>query len=134
MHFALYGLGNVATPADHADANVLLHDRGPLLDHVLLEQVHQEFEFALGALPVLARQAIERELFDVEPGTFLGDPPHAGDSAAMALDPRQTLTLGPTTIAIHNNSNVGWYFDERISFIYRIHGMSGERPRGLTLP
>ena len=51
---------------------LLLHDRGPLLDHVLLEQVHQEIDFRLRPLPVLARQAIQRELLDLQPGTFFG--------------------------------------------------------------
>ena len=91
LHFALHGFGNIAPAADDADADVLLHDRGALFDHVLLEQVHEKLELALRPLPIFARQAVERQLLDIQPGTFLGRAAHAGHAAAVPLNARQTL-------------------------------------------
>ena len=88
--------GNALAAADHADANVLLHDRRPLLDHVLLEQVHQKVELRLRPLPVLAGQAIQRELLQMQPGRFLDGAADAGHAAAVPLDPRQVPAAGPS--------------------------------------
>ena len=117
--------------ADHADADVLLHDRGPLLDHVLLEQVHQEIELALRPLPVLARQAIQRELLDAQPGALLGRAAHAGHAAAVPLDPRQALPLRPAAVAVHDDGDVpGPRFERHVQQLRRRRS-SMVRPRRL---
>ena len=97
---------NSVAAADHAHRDILLHDRRAFFDHVLLEQVHQEIELVLRPLPVLARQAIERELLDAQPGAFLGDAADAGHAAAMPFDPRQPLPLRPAAVAVHDDGDV----------------------------
>ena len=106
VHFPLHRFGNVVAAADHADANVLVHDRRAFFDHVLFEQMHQELEFQLRPLPVLARQAVQRELLDVEPSALFGGAANAGHAAAMALDARQALPLSPAPVAVHDGRDV----------------------------
>ena len=78
----------------------------PLLDHVLLQEVHEEVELLLRPLPVLAGKAIERELLDAQPGRFLGDAADARDAAAVPLDARQAALPGPTPVAVHDDGDV----------------------------
>ena len=81
MHF----VGQSLPPADDREANVLLHDLGPLVDQVLVEQGHQEFEFRLRPFPVLRAEAVERELANSEPTALFDGRPYALHAAAMAL-------------------------------------------------
>ena len=98
--------GDLVAAAEHPHADVVVHDRGPLLDHVLLQQVHQEVDFRLRPLPVFARQAIERELLDLEPGTFFGGAADRIDAALVAGDAGQVLPLGPAAVAVHDDRDV----------------------------
>jgi hypothetical protein len=52
------------SPSDHRHTDPLLHQQRPLLDHVLLEQVHQEVELVRGPPPVFTGKTVERELID----------------------------------------------------------------------
>ena len=106
VELAQHWLGNLVAAADHAHADVVVHDRRALFDHVLLEQVHQEVDSRLRPLPVLARQAIERELLDLQPGALLGRAADGGDAAAVAGDARQILPLGPAAVAVHDDRDV----------------------------
>ena len=69
--------------ADPLHADVVLHDPRPLFDQVLLEQLQEEIEFLGRPLPVLAGEAIERDLLDAQPGTLLG---HAADARRRRCD------------------------------------------------
>ena len=69
-------------------------------------KVHQEIDLTLRPLPVFARQTIERQLLDSQPGAFLGGAPHALDAAAMPFDPRQSLSLSPSAVAIHDDRDM----------------------------
>ena len=70
------------------------------------KQVHQEVDLGLRPLPVLARQAIQRELLDLEPGAFLGRAADRIDAALVAGDARQILPLGPAAVAVHDDRDV----------------------------
>ena len=93
-------------PADPLHPDVVLHDPRPLFDQVLLEQLQEEIEFLGRPLPVLAGEAIERDLLDAQPGTFLGHAADAGHAAAMSFDPRQAPPAGPTPVAVHDDGDV----------------------------
>ena len=70
------------------------------------KQVHQEVDLRLRPLPVLARQAVERELLDLEPGTLFGGAADRVDAAAMPGDARQILPRGPAAVAVHDDRDV----------------------------
>jgi len=75
--------------ADHAQANPLLEDRRPLLDHVLFQQLHEELQLRRRPLPVLAGEAVKRKLLDLQPGTFLDRATDRRHALPVAFDPRQ---------------------------------------------
>ena len=77
-----------------------------LLEQLQVQQMHQEGEFRRGPPPVLAREAVERELLDASLDAVLRDTPHAGHAPAMPLDPRQAALLRPATVAIHNDGDM----------------------------
>ena len=106
IQFLERGRGQSFPAADHRQADPLTHQQRPLLDQVLLEQLHEKFEFVGRTPPVLARQAIERELLDAQPGAVLGDPAHAVHAAPMPFDPRQPALNGPAAVAIHDDGNM----------------------------
>jgi hypothetical protein len=106
VHLGQGGGRNAVAAADDPNRDVLPHDRGPLFDHVLFEQVHQKVELALRPFPVLARQAIQGELFQVQAGGFLDGAANAGHAAAVPLDPRQVPPLGPAAVAVHDDRHV----------------------------
>ncbi len=54
VEFSKDMLGNIRPSTHHTNPQIVLHDRRPLGNHVLLEQVHQEVDLLLRALPVLA--------------------------------------------------------------------------------
>jgi hypothetical protein len=68
--------------------------------------VHEEVELGLWPLPILAGQAVQGQLFDVQTRAFLDSSSHAGHTLTMPLDPREVLPFRPTTVAIHNHGDV----------------------------
>ena len=78
----------------------------PFLDEILLQQGHEEVEFRLGALPVLAAEAVERELADAEPAAFLDGGADAVGAAGVAFDARQAALLRPAAVAVHDDGDV----------------------------
>ncbi len=93
-------------PANGREANLLLHYLGALVEQILLQKGHQEFELGPGTFPILDAQAIERQLLNAQAAAFLDRGPHALNAPAMPLDARQAALLRPTTVAVHNNSHV----------------------------
>ena len=81
-------LGDICPLAQHAHSDIVVHNGRAFFDHVLFEQVHQEIDFLLRAFPIFARKAVERQLLDAQPRTFLGDLPNRIHSATMPLDAR----------------------------------------------
>ncbi len=92
--------------ADDLDHHVLLHDRAAFFDHVLFEQMHQEIEFLGRAFPVLAGQAVQRQLLHPQPRTFLHGSPDARHSTPVPFNPWQILALCPAPVAVHNDGNM----------------------------
>ena len=92
--------------ADHPDLDVLVHQLGPLDDQEMPEQPHQELELARRPLPVLDREAVERELLEPEPASLLDDGADALDAPAMPHDPGQAPPLGPSAVAVHDDRDV----------------------------
>ena len=72
----------------------------------MLQQLHEEGNFVGGPLPVLAGQAVERELLDAQPGAFLGHPADDVGPAAMPLDPRQASPPRPAAVAVHDDGDM----------------------------
>jgi hypothetical protein len=71
VHLLLDSLRDAVPAADDIDDQVVAHDPIPLVDHVLLQQMHQEIQFVLRAFPVLAGQAVQRQLLDAQTSRFL---------------------------------------------------------------
>src|SRR5207244_1210664 len=99
-------VGQARPPADGREADVLLHDLGPLVAEVLAEQRHQEVELRLWPLQFFDAEAVERELADAEPAALLDGRANALDAAAVALDARQAALPGPAAVAVHDNGDV----------------------------
>ena len=55
-----HSIRQIAPQADDAEANVLIENETPFLNQIFFEQDHQEIEFRLGPLPVLAAETIKR--------------------------------------------------------------------------
>ena len=72
----------------------------------MAQQPHQELELAGRPLPVLDREAIERQLLEPEAASLLDDRAHALDAAAVSDDPGQTTPLRPPPVAIHDDGDV----------------------------
>ena len=70
------------------------------------QQGHQEIELGLRPFPVLAAEAVERQLADAEPAALLDGGADALDAAAVALDARQAALLGPAAVAVHDDGDV----------------------------
>ena len=98
--------GQPLAAADHRQPDVLLHQLGPLDDQEMAEQPHQELQLARRPLPVLDREAVERELVEAEPAPFLDDGADALDPPAVARDPGQAPALGPAAVAVHDDGDV----------------------------
>ena len=98
--------GEPFTAPDHRQPDALLHEEPPLLDDILLEEAHQEGELGLRAPPVLAREAIERELLDAEADALLGRPADTRHAAAVPLDARQAAVPCPTAVAVHDDGDM----------------------------
>ena len=83
-----------------------VHDLVALVDEILVQQRHQEVEFGLRPLPVLAAEAVERELAEAEPAAFFDGGADALHAAGVALDARQAAFLGPAAVAVHDDGDV----------------------------
>ena len=98
--------GETFTAPDHRQPDTLLHEERPLLDEILLEEAHQEGELGLGAPPVLAREAKERELVDAKANALLGRPADTRHAAAVPLNARQAAALRPAAVAVHDDGDM----------------------------
>src|SRR5207253_2389740 len=98
--------GEPVAPADDGEADVLAHDLFAFLDEVLLEERHQEVDFFGGPFPIFSAEAIEGELFDAEPATFLDGTANAADAFEVALDAFLAAFLGPAAVAIHDDGDM----------------------------
>ena len=92
--------------ADGHDAHAFLVKLVDLGEHGLGEQLHQADYFRLGAVPVLGRERIERQIADtdIRSGTDrLSDGP---DSGFMACKANAPPFLRPTAVAVHDHSDM----------------------------
>src|SRR5439155_21568631 len=94
--------------ADRREADVLLHDLGPLFDQILVEQGHEEIELRLRSFPVFGTQAEKRQLADAEPAALLDRRADADDAAAMAFVPGQAAFLRPAAVSVHDHRDFPW--------------------------
>ena len=120
QHHAGIALGHLARPrhalldflrqlllaADVLQPDVVVHQRRQFHLQVAAQQVHQEFDFALGTLPVFCGERIQRERGNVQARGGLDGRTNRGDTGAMAGDARQMAALGPAAISVHDDGNV----------------------------
>ena len=85
---------------------LLPHDLRPLFDHVLLEEMHQQTQLAPRPLPVLAAEAIQRQLLDPQAAAFLDEQAHALDTAPVPLDAGESAGLRPAAVAVHDDGDM----------------------------
>lgn len=92
--------------ADDFEFESLLLDLAAFFDEVLFEEGHEQGEFAWGAFPVFAGEAVEGELPESEPGGFFDHAADRLDTAAVTFDAWETSALGPASVAIHDDGDV----------------------------
>src|SRR5262249_52105408 len=106
VDLAQHTVGQAAATADGAEADVLVEDLPALVEEILFQERHEEIEFRLRALPVLAAQTVERQLADAQPAAFFHRGAHAVGAAGVALDARQTALPRPAAVAVHDDGDV----------------------------
>ena len=92
--------------ADGRQADVVVHDLVALFEHVAVQQLHQGVDLDAGTLPVLLAERVECEGGDAESSRGTHRRAHCVGPALVPRGTRLTARLGPTTIAVHNNSDV----------------------------
>src|SRR5437660_381730 len=72
----------------------------------MAQEAHEELELARRPLPVLDRQAEQRELLEAEPASLLDDRADALDPPAVAHDPGEAPAHGPSAVPVHDDRDV----------------------------
>ena len=106
IEFVKDALGQSVAPPDLDQADIVLHDLGPLLDQVVDVEVHERVDLLLGPLPVLGAEGVKREGLDIEPGAVRDDRPNVGGSFDVPVDAGQVAQVRPPPVAIHDDGNV----------------------------
>jgi len=115
----LDGRGKFFGATEKAHSDVVFLKEWHFLAQVFAKKLHEEFNFGLGAAPVLNGEGVEREGLDMEARTgFDGD---AGGlrASAMSGNAWEMALLGPTAVPVHDDSDVPWearkieFFEQR---------------------
>ena len=106
VDFPIDALTQCGPASDHREPQILSLDLGSLFDQVLFEQLHEQFLFERGSLPVFAAEAIQRQLLDIQPRTAFDDGTNRCHPASMSFDPGQAASLSPAPVPIHDDGHV----------------------------
>ena len=98
--------GHALVAADAAEADAVLEQRRTLRGEVLAAEEHERVDLLRGTFPVLAREGVERERLDAEPGALGHDPANALGALAMTEHPWHAALRGPAPVAIHDHGDV----------------------------
>ena len=99
-------LGHDAPVAQDVDTNVLLVQLLEVLIDVLDEKTEDAADLLLGALPVLRRERIDRQVLYAKIGRPSDDLPHGFHTGVVAHDTRQFSLRRPSAVAVHDDGNV----------------------------
>ena len=90
--------------ADDPHAHIVLHEN--LILKIRQHQVHQCLNLLRRTIPILRTKRVERQKLHPEMHSLLRDSSHSLHPPHMTSRTRQPLSLGPSAIAIHDNSNM----------------------------
>ena len=92
--------------ADRLQADAVVHDLRPLVDEVVVEELHQRVHLIRRALPVLRRERVQRERAEADLARAAHDIAHALRALAVAVDSRQLAPARPAAVAVHDDRHV----------------------------
>ena len=101
-----HGRGKLRNPADDAQTDVLLVQFPDFFLQVLAQQLHQELDFCVRALPVFDGKSVKRQVRDAEARAGLHRLANRSDAGAMPCDAWQAALLRPAAVAVHNHGDV----------------------------
>src|SRR6266850_782422 len=93
--------------SDDAELDVVIEEGAELQADIPLEQHHQRVDLGARPLPVLDRKRIKRQHVDAEPRRRLDDVADRVDAGAMPFDARQVPLRCPSSVAVHDDGDVG---------------------------
>src|SRR6185312_8420358 len=96
--------------ADRPELDVIPLQLLALLKQHLLENSHQPAHLAWRALPVLEREGVEGEDFDLELDAALDRFAHGLPPRLVPHEARKATPLGPSTVPVHDDRDVGGDF------------------------
>ena len=99
-------LGQTGEIAQEAKAHVLLVEERQLAHERGGEQMHEEVDLVLRALPVLRGERIAGEHVDAEPHAGRDRLAQALDAGDVALAALEALARGPAAVAVHDDGDV----------------------------
>jgi len=103
-------IGVQALPiADNFQTNAVLDELGQVRLDEPPHQPHQIADFLVRAFPVLAREGVERQAFEVDRLERPHEPAHRLDAALMAHGARQVVPLRPAAVPIHDDRDVAGF-------------------------
>jgi hypothetical protein len=92
--------------AEDGQTEVVLDEDLVLFPEELDHQAEQGRNFALGPLPVLGGERVQRQDLHAGPGGRLYDLPDGLDARPVALDPGQIPGFRPAAVAVHDDGHV----------------------------
>ena len=72
----------------------------------MLQEHHQDVDFAPRALPVFDGERVKRQYRDIQTCARLDGLADGGDPGAVDLDAGKALAFGPTPITVHDDGDV----------------------------
>jgi len=92
--------------AKEAHTNVVALDERHFVANILAKQLHEKFNFSFGAAPVFDGESVEGEGFDVEASAGFDGGASGFGAGAVADNAGEMTLLGPTAVAIHDDSDM----------------------------
>ena len=95
-------LGERTDVAEEHDPDVLPFEQGELVYEGLGEQVHEQVDLALGAVPVLGRERVGAQHVHAQAHTGGDDLAQGDDAGLVALGALHAAGCGPAAVPVHD--------------------------------
>jgi hypothetical protein len=98
--------GQIVRTAKKPHADIVALEKRHLFANVFAQELHEEFDFGLGAAPVFDREGVQGERFDVQASAGLDGGAGGLRAGSVSRDAREVALLGPTAISVHDDGDM----------------------------
>ena len=98
--------GQPVAPPDHRQPNAVRHERAELTVEMRLEEIKEESHLLSRALPVVAGEGVERELFDADARAMRDDLADRVGTTHVSHPAGAAASCGPAAVAVHDDRQV----------------------------